>query len=88
MRRPTNKSKSFANREMHRFIPAWTAAVTDPLRIGEIDVNHQARQFGKQPSDVRGPTSQGLQSRHTTTTAIAKGEIISWSIGLSAENTA
>ena len=32
--------------EMHRFIPAWMASVTDPSRIGEIDVNHRARQFG------------------------------------------
>lgn len=33
--------------EMHRFIPAWTALVTDPTRIGEMDVNHRARQFGE-----------------------------------------
>ncbi len=33
--------------EMHRFIPAWTALVTDPARIGEMDVTHRARQFGK-----------------------------------------
>ncbi|TWT95611.1 glycosyltransferase family 2 protein [Neorhodopirellula pilleata] len=32
--------------EMHRFIPAWVAAVTDPSRIGEMDVRHRARQFG------------------------------------------
>ncbi len=32
--------------EMHRFIPAWVAAVTHPTKIGEIDVNHQPRQFG------------------------------------------
>ncbi|TWU43225.1 Undecaprenyl-phosphate 4-deoxy-4-formamido-L-arabinose transferase [Novipirellula aureliae] len=32
--------------EMHRFIPAWVAAVTHPSRIGEIDVNHKAREFG------------------------------------------
>ncbi len=32
--------------EMHRFIPAWVALVTHPSRIGEIDVNHRARQFG------------------------------------------
>jgi glycosyltransferase involved in cell wall biosynthesis len=32
--------------EMHRFIPAWVAAVTHPSRIGEIDVHHQSRQFG------------------------------------------
>lgn len=32
--------------EMHRFIPAWVAAVTHPSRIGEIDVYHRAREFG------------------------------------------
>ena len=32
--------------EMHRFIPAWVASVTSPSRIGEMDVNHRARQFG------------------------------------------
>jgi glycosyltransferase involved in cell wall biosynthesis len=32
--------------EMHRFIPAWVAAVTHPSRIGEIDVHHRSRQFG------------------------------------------
>ncbi len=32
--------------EMHRFIPAWVASVTHPSRIGEIEVNHRARQFG------------------------------------------
>lgn len=32
--------------EMHRFIPAWVAGVTHPSRIGEIDVNHNRRQFG------------------------------------------
>ncbi|TWU41828.1 glycosyltransferase family 2 protein [Novipirellula artificiosorum] len=32
--------------EMHRFIPAWVAAVTHPSRIGEIDVRHRAREFG------------------------------------------
>ncbi len=32
--------------EMHRFIPAWVALVTNPSRIGEIDVRHQAREFG------------------------------------------
>lgn len=32
--------------EMHRFIPAWVAGVTHPSKIGEIDVNHQPRQFG------------------------------------------
>lgn len=33
--------------EMHRFIPCWVASVTHPSRIGEIDVNHRARQFGE-----------------------------------------
>jgi glycosyltransferase involved in cell wall biosynthesis len=33
--------------EMHRFIPAWVALVTQPSRIGEMDVRHRARQFGK-----------------------------------------
>ncbi len=33
--------------EMHRFIPVWVASVTDPLRIGETVVNHQARRFGE-----------------------------------------
>jgi len=32
--------------EMHRFIPVWVAGVTDPSRIGETEVAHQARQFG------------------------------------------
>lgn len=32
--------------EMHRFIPVWVANVTDPSRIGETVVNHQARRFG------------------------------------------
>ncbi|WP_345324364.1 glycosyltransferase family 2 protein [Novipirellula rosea] len=32
--------------EMHRFIPAWVAAVTHPSRISEIEVRHQARQYG------------------------------------------
>ncbi|NKN34387.1 glycosyltransferase family 2 protein [Marichromatium bheemlicum] len=32
--------------EMHRFIPVWVAGVTAPQRIGEIEVGHQARQFG------------------------------------------
>lgn len=32
--------------EMHRFIPVWVAGVTDPGRIGETVVNHEARQFG------------------------------------------
>ena len=33
--------------EMHRFIPAWVACITDASRIGELPVNHRARQFGK-----------------------------------------
>jgi glycosyltransferase involved in cell wall biosynthesis len=33
--------------EMHRFIPVWVAGVTEPSRIGETEVGHQARQFGK-----------------------------------------
>lgn len=32
--------------EMHRFIPAWVASVTDPRRIGQIPVNHRARSLG------------------------------------------
>lgn len=32
--------------EMHRFIPAWVAAVVPPSRIGEIVVNHSARIAG------------------------------------------
>lgn len=32
--------------EMHRFIPAWVAAVTAPSRIGEIVVTHHARELG------------------------------------------
>lgn len=32
--------------EMHRFIPAWVASVTDPSRIGEVVVNHRARETG------------------------------------------
>jgi glycosyltransferase involved in cell wall biosynthesis len=32
--------------EMHRFIPVWVAGVTDPHRIGETVVHHQARRFG------------------------------------------
>ena len=31
---------------MHRFIPAWIASVVPSTRIGEIVVNHHARQFG------------------------------------------
>lgn len=33
--------------EMHRFIPAWVACVTDPQRIGELEVNHRARSVGQ-----------------------------------------
>lgn len=33
--------------EMHRFIPAWVAAVTPPSRIGETVVNHKARTHGE-----------------------------------------
>jgi len=33
--------------EMHRFIPAWVAAVVPPSRIGEIVVNHNARVAGQ-----------------------------------------
>ncbi len=33
--------------EMHRFIPVWVAGVTDPSRIGETVVHHEARQFGE-----------------------------------------
>ncbi len=33
--------------EMHRFIPAWVAAVSPASRIGEIDVSHHAREFGR-----------------------------------------
>lgn len=32
--------------EMHRFIPVWVAAVTDPARIGETPVHHRPRRFG------------------------------------------
>jgi len=32
---------------MHRFIPAWIAAVTPPSRIGELVVNHSARTEGR-----------------------------------------
>jgi glycosyltransferase involved in cell wall biosynthesis len=31
---------------MHRFIPAWIASIVPSSRIGEIVVNHHARQFG------------------------------------------
>ena len=31
---------------MHRFIPAWIASVVPAARIGEMVVNHHARQFG------------------------------------------
>jgi glycosyltransferase involved in cell wall biosynthesis len=33
--------------EMHRFIPVWVAGVTDPRRIGETPVHHEARRFGR-----------------------------------------
>jgi len=33
--------------EMHRFIPVWVAGVTDPRRIGETVVHHDARRFGE-----------------------------------------
>jgi len=33
--------------EMHRFIPVWVAGVTDPRRIGETEVHHAARRFGR-----------------------------------------
>jgi len=33
--------------EMHRFIPAWVAAVVPPSRIGEIVVSHNARVAGE-----------------------------------------
>ncbi|MBX2809651.1 MAG: glycosyltransferase family 2 protein [Cellvibrionaceae bacterium] len=33
--------------EMHRFIPAWVASVTDPRRIGQLAVNHRARTIGE-----------------------------------------
>ncbi|MCU0832907.1 MAG: glycosyltransferase family 2 protein [Chromatiaceae bacterium] len=33
--------------EMHRFIPVWVAGVTDPQRMGETVVNHEARRFGR-----------------------------------------
>lgn len=33
--------------EMHRFIPAWVASVTDPRRIDELPVNHRARTHGE-----------------------------------------
>lgn len=32
--------------EMHRFIPAWTAIQTSPMRIKEEVVTHHARQYG------------------------------------------
>lgn len=32
---------------MHRFIPAWIASVTPSGRIGEVVINHHARQFGQ-----------------------------------------
>ena len=33
--------------EMHRFIPAWVALITDPARIGQLPVNHRARTVGQ-----------------------------------------
>ncbi len=33
--------------EMHRFIPVWVAAITDPARIGETEVSHRAREHGE-----------------------------------------
>ncbi|MEL7400070.1 MAG: glycosyltransferase, partial [Pseudomonadota bacterium] len=33
--------------EMHRFIPAWVAAVVPPSRIGEMVVTHNARVAGE-----------------------------------------
>ena len=33
--------------EMHRFIPAWVAAVVPPSRIGEVEVHHNARLAGE-----------------------------------------
>ncbi len=33
--------------EMHRFIPVWVASITDPRRIGEMEVRHAARQYGE-----------------------------------------
>ncbi|MGD8347119.1 MAG: glycosyltransferase family 2 protein [Lysobacterales bacterium] len=33
--------------EMHRFIPAWVASVTDPRRIDELPVNHRPRLKGE-----------------------------------------
>ena len=33
--------------EMHRFIPVWVASITDPRRIGEMEVRHAARQHGE-----------------------------------------
>ncbi len=33
--------------EMHRFIPAWVAAYTSPLRIREQVVTHHPRRFGR-----------------------------------------
>ncbi|MGB1091623.1 MAG: glycosyltransferase family 2 protein [Oceanobacter sp.] len=32
--------------EMHRFIPAWVAAVVPPSKIGQIEVSHHARTAG------------------------------------------
>lgn len=33
--------------EMHRFIPAWVAAVAPPERIGEMEVHHRPRTGGR-----------------------------------------
>jgi glycosyltransferase involved in cell wall biosynthesis len=33
--------------EMHRFIPVWVAGVTDPGRMGETVVRHEARRHGR-----------------------------------------
>ena len=33
--------------EMHRFVPAWVAAIVPSSRIGEIPVNHHSRAFGR-----------------------------------------
>ncbi len=33
--------------EMHRFIPVWVAGVTDPQRMGETEVHHEARKLGR-----------------------------------------
>ena len=33
--------------EMHRFIPAWLSTITPTWRIGEVDVRHHPRKFGR-----------------------------------------